>query len=52
MKYDKFMKEFNKRMDDLYQLLEASGAPERAWIDAFDIYRDSVPDDIGEYLED
>ncbi len=51
MKYIKFIEEFNKQMDELYQLLEASDAPERVWIDSLDIFRETIPDDIGEYLE-
>ena len=52
MDYQKFCKEFENAMERVYMVLQASGAPEDAWINDYDIFMETMQDNVGEYLDD
>ena len=52
MDYEMFKARFNSIMDNLYGLLSETDAPEDVWIDDFDTFKDSLEENIGEYLDD
>jgi hypothetical protein len=52
MDYEMFKARFNSIMDDLYGLLSETNAPEDVWIDDFDVFKGSIEENVGEYLDD
>ena len=39
-------------MAEVYGLLVKSGAPDDVWINEYDIFTETIPDNVGEYLDD
>lgn len=50
MSYSEFREEYYAITDSLYELLEKSGAPERVWVDDFDIFVENTMKQVSKFV--